>query len=89
MSFWKYLGEFALFNMIYNWFSGKPEHSSQPLRQNDDYRHDAVYDSYPDESEWEMEEKQYLHDDLIYDDFQDGPDDVLDDFDYTDPDDDW
>lgn len=33
MSFWNFLGEFAVFNMICNWFSHKPKSSSQTVRQ--------------------------------------------------------
>lgn len=33
MSFWNFLGELALFNMIRNWFSDKPKHTSYPCQQ--------------------------------------------------------
>lgn len=43
MSFWNFLGEFAIFNMLCNWFSGKPKQNSQPVHQRYDRYHDADY----------------------------------------------
>lgn len=34
MSFWNYLGELALFNVIRNCFTGKPKHDVYPYQQN-------------------------------------------------------
>ena len=47
MSFWNFLGELALFNMVCNWFSGKPKSKPQssaypPLH---DHIHDAEYEA--------------------------------------------
>ncbi len=34
MSFWNFLGELALFNVIRNWFTGTPKHDVYPYQQN-------------------------------------------------------
>lgn len=49
MSFWNFLGEFAIINMFYNWLSGKPNHKSQPVQQSHDRYLDAEYYNNIDE----------------------------------------
>lgn len=41
MSFWSFIGEVALFNMICNWFSGKPKHSAPDAVKTYHYRDSA------------------------------------------------
>ncbi len=43
MSFLNFLGEFAIFKMLFNLLSGKPKKNSQPVLQNYDRYHDADY----------------------------------------------
>lgn len=58
MSFWNFLGEFALFNMISNWFSGKPKPQKQPCQPFHDYTHDAEYETRIEELQREIEHSQ-------------------------------
>ncbi len=55
MSFWNFLGGFALFNMICDWFSGKPKskHRSYPLLH--DNAHDGEYETRIEELQREIE----------------------------------
>lgn len=57
MSFWNFIGEFALINMICNWFSGKPkpQHQSPTFQPFPDYTHDAEYKTRIDELQREIE----------------------------------
>lgn len=55
MSFWNFLGEFALFNMICNWFSGKSKPQKQPCQPFDDYTHDAEFETRIEELQREIE----------------------------------
>jgi hypothetical protein len=55
MSFWNYLGEFALFNMVCNWFSGQPKRQSQPYQLFHDYAHDAECGTRIEELQREIE----------------------------------
>lgn len=50
MTFWSFLGEFAVFNMICDLFSGKSRHQyQQPAVNQYDYTHDADYESRMEE----------------------------------------
>lgn len=55
MSFWNFLGGFALFNMICDWFSGKPksQHQSFPPAHYDD--RDAEYETRIEKLQREIE----------------------------------
>lgn len=55
MSFLNFLGEFALFNMICDWFSGKPKslHRSSPLLH--DNTHSGEYETRIEELQREIE----------------------------------
>lgn len=64
MSFWNFLGEFALFNMICNLFSGKPksQHQSYPLLY--DQIHDTEYETRIEELQRIIDsERAYVNDD--------------------------
>lgn len=45
MSFWNFLGGFALFNMICDWFSGKPKSQHQSYTLLHDHFSDAEYET--------------------------------------------
>ena len=45
MSFWNYLGGVALFNMICDWFSGKPKSHHQSYTLLHDHVSDAEYET--------------------------------------------
>ncbi|MDE6160605.1 MAG: hypothetical protein K2F77_02985 [Muribaculaceae bacterium] len=54
MSFWNFLGEFALFNMVCKWFSGQSKRQSQPYAPFHDYTHDAEYTTRMEELQKEI-----------------------------------
>ena len=98
MTFWNFLGGFALFNMICDWFSGKPksQHQSYPLLH--DHVSDAEYETRIEELQREIEhskakiaeyqriidsESTYGIDDADVDELDDLYDDLVD------LDDDW
>lgn len=74
MSFWNFLGEFALFNLIREWFSGKPKSRPQPYPQLHNHIHDMEYENRIEELQREIEHsqtmiaehQQSLDDDLTY-----------------------
>lgn len=97
MSFWKYLGEFALFNMVWNWFSKLFGNSSHSSTQNSDgagnmsggssapHYDDTYYaDDVADDVAADDIYDSYRHDDSFDRDYYDDTDDVIDDYD-----DDW
>ena len=55
MSFWNFLGEFALFNMICDWFSGKPKSQHQSYPPMHDHVHGAEYGTRIEELQREIE----------------------------------
>jgi hypothetical protein len=55
MSFWNYLGGFALFNMICDWFSGKPKSHHQSYTLLHDHVSDAEYETRIEELQREIE----------------------------------
>lgn len=55
MSFWNFLGEFALFNMICDWFSGKPKSRHRSYPPMHDQGHDAEYETRVEELQREIE----------------------------------
>ena len=55
MSFWDFLGGFALFNMICDWFSGKPKSQHQSYPPMHDHVHDAEYVTRIEELQREIE----------------------------------
>lgn len=54
MSFWNYLGGFALFNMICDWFSGKPKSHHQSYTLLHDHVSDAEYETRIEELQREI-----------------------------------
>lgn len=58
MSFWNFIGEFALFNTIWNMFSGKPKHSAQPVHPIHTYTPDADYQSRIEELNQEIRDSK-------------------------------
>lgn len=98
MSFWNFLGGFALFNMICDWFSGKPKshHQSYPPAHYD--ARDAEYETRIEELQREIEhskakiaEYQQIVDSESTYGIDDADVDELDDLydDLADLDDDW
>ena len=82
MSFWSFMGEFALFNLICNWFSGKPKNSSQWSHQNKNYFGSKGYDARMDE--WQrgsdrIDELESMLDDCDID--SDRYDEIIDELD--------
>lgn len=55
MSFWNFLGEFALFNMICNLFSGKPRSQHQSYPPLHDHIHDTEYETRIEELQREID----------------------------------
>ena len=58
MSFWNFIGEFALFNTIWNMFSGKPKHSAQPVHPIHTYTPDADYQNRIEELNQEIRDSK-------------------------------
>lgn len=55
MSFWNFIGEFAVINMICNLFSGKPKHRKQAYSPFRNRTSDAIYASHIGESQRETD----------------------------------
>ena len=55
MSFWNYLGGVVLFNMICDWFSGKPKSHHQSYTLLHDHVSDAEYETRIEELQREIE----------------------------------
>lgn len=58
MSFGNFLGEFAIFNMLCNWFSGKPKQNSQPVHQSSGCSLDADYYNCIEELNQQIKESE-------------------------------
>lgn len=58
MSFWNFLSEFAIFNMLCNWFSGKPKQNSQPVHQSSCCNLDADYYNRIEELNQQIKESE-------------------------------
>ncbi len=59
MSFWNFLGEFAVFNMICNLFSGKPKsHYVSPYQPQQDYTPNTELEARIEELEQEIKESE-------------------------------
>lgn len=56
MSFWNFLGGIALFNIIRNWFSGKPKYSAQQFQPVHNY---ACASYNPDGKDEFIDHKRY------------------------------
>ncbi len=82
MSFWSFMGELALFNLISKWFSGKPKNSSQWSHQNNNFIGSTGYDARMDEWQREtdrIDELEGLLDDCDVD--SDRYDEIIDELD--------
>lgn len=87
MSFWNFLGEFAFFNMVCNWISGKSKNTADYIPgPYTDYHNYYDYDRLRQETD-DPDLADDDPDDYIYDDIEN---DIYDDIDYdADADMDW